>query len=44
MITSTLGRISNKNNLLLVAPEFENKFAKYTTNDYQEEIYLAFWN
>ena len=29
-------------NLLIIAPEFENKFSKYTTNDYQEEIYLPF--
>jgi pimeloyl-ACP methyl ester carboxylesterase len=35
--------LANKNNLLIVAPEFENKFSKYTTNDYQEGNLFSFF-
>ena len=35
--------LADKNNLLVVAPEFENKFSKYTTNDYQEGNLLTFF-
>lgn len=35
--------IANENNLLLIAPEFENKFAKYITNDYQEGNLFTFF-
>ncbi len=36
--------LADKNNLLTVAPEFENKFSKYTTNDYQEgNLFTFFW-
>ena len=35
--------LADKNNLLIVAPEFENKFSKYTTNDYQEGNLLTFF-
>lgn len=35
--------MSDKNNLLVVAPEFENKFSKYTTNDYQEGNLFTFF-
>tara|TARA_B100000949_G_scaffold108080_1_gene95976 strand:- start:38133 stop:39068 length:936 start_codon:yes stop_codon:yes gene_type:complete len=35
--------LANKNNLLIVAPEFENKFSKYTTNDYQEGNLFTFF-
>jgi predicted esterase len=35
--------IAKKNNLLIVAPEFENKFSKYTTNDYQEGNLFTFF-
>lgn len=35
--------IADKNNLLIVAPEFENKFSKYTTNDYQEGNLFSFF-
>ena len=27
-------KIAEDKNILIIAPEFENKFAKYTTNDY----------
>lgn len=36
-------KLANKNNLLIVAPEFENKFSKYTTNDYQEGNLFTFF-
>lgn len=35
--------LADKNNLLIVAPEFENKFSKYTTNDYQEGNLFTFF-
>ncbi|TRZ42442.1 hypothetical protein DMZ48_13080 [Robertkochia solimangrovi] len=35
--------LANQNNLLIVAPEFENKFSKYTTNDYQEGNLYTFF-
>jgi predicted esterase len=35
--------IAQKNNVLIVAPEFENKFSKYTTNDYQEGNLFTFF-
>lgn len=35
--------LANKNNLLIIAPEFENKFSKYTTNDYQEGNLYSFF-
>ncbi|WP_186755949.1 hypothetical protein [Echinicola salinicaeni] len=35
--------LANKNNLLIIAPEFENKFSKYTTNDYQEGNLFTFF-
>lgn len=35
--------LANKNNLLIVAPEFDNKFSKYTTNDYQEGNLFTFF-
>lgn len=35
--------LADSNNLLIVAPEFENKFSKYTTNDYQEGNLLTFF-
>ncbi|WP_420387262.1 hypothetical protein [Roseivirga sp.] len=35
--------LANNNNLLIVAPEFENKFSKYTTNDYQEGNLFTFF-
>ncbi len=35
--------LADKNNLLIVAPEFENKFKKYTTNDYQEGNLFTFF-
>jgi pimeloyl-ACP methyl ester carboxylesterase len=35
--------LADKNNLLIVAPEFENKFSKYTTNDYQEGNLMTFF-
>ncbi len=35
--------LANENNLLIVAPEFENKFSKYTTNDYQEGNLFTFF-
>jgi len=35
--------MANENNLLIVAPEFENKFSKYTTNDYQEGNLFTFF-
>jgi len=35
--------LANKNNLFIVAPEFENKFSKYTTNDYQEGNLFTFF-
>lgn len=35
--------LSNENNLLIIAPEFENKFSKYTTNDYQEGNLFTFF-
>ena len=36
-------KLADKNNLLIVAPEFENKFSKYTTNDYQEGNLYTFF-
>lgn len=35
--------IAEENNLFILAPEFENKFAKYTTNDYQEGNLFTFF-
>ena len=35
--------LANKNDLLIIAPEFENKFSKYTTNDYQEGNLFTFF-
>ncbi|WP_418514086.1 hypothetical protein [Corallibacter sp.] len=35
--------LADINNLLIVAPEFENKFSKYTTNDYQEGNLFTFF-
>jgi len=35
--------IANKENLLIIAPEFENKFLKQITNDYQEGNLFAFF-
>ncbi|MCX2745602.1 hypothetical protein OO013_17100 [Mangrovivirga sp. M17] len=35
--------IAEENNLLIVAPEFENKFSNYTTNDYQEGNLFTFF-
>lgn len=35
--------IAKENNLLIVAPQFENKFAKYITNDYQEGNLFTFF-
>lgn len=35
--------IADKTNLLVIAPEFENKFSKYTTNDYQEGNLATFF-
>ena len=35
--------LADKNNLLIVAPKFENKFSKYTTNDYQEGNLFTFF-
>ena len=35
--------IAESKNILILAPEFENKFAKYTTNDYQEGNLFTFF-
>ncbi|HAA24204.1 MAG TPA: hypothetical protein DCR93_34550 [Cytophagales bacterium] len=35
--------LAEENNLLVVAPEFENKFAHITTNDYQEGNLFTFF-
>lgn len=35
--------IAEDDNLLILAPEFESKFAKYTTNDYQEGNLFTFF-
>ncbi|MCO6357547.1 hypothetical protein [Roseivirga pacifica] len=35
--------LANENNLLIIAPEFENKFSNYTTNDYQEGNLFTFF-
>lgn len=35
--------LADQNNLFIVAPEFENKFSKYTTNDYQEGNLFTFF-
>ncbi len=35
--------LANKNNLLIIVPEFENKFSRYTTNDYQEGNLFTFF-
>ena len=35
--------LADENNLLIVAPEFENKFSNYTTNDYQEGNLFTFF-
>lgn len=35
--------LADKKNLLIIAPEFENKFSKYTTNDYQEGNLFTFF-
>ena len=35
--------LAEQNNLFVVAPEFENKFSKYTTNDYQEGNLFTFF-
>ncbi|OEK04287.1 hypothetical protein [Roseivirga misakiensis] len=36
-------KAAEDNNLLIVAPAFESKFAKYTTNDYQEGNLFTFF-
>ena len=36
-------KIAEDKELLIIAPEFENKFAKYTTNDYQEGNLFTFF-
>lgn len=36
-------KLADENNLLIVAPEFENKYSKYTTNDYQEGNLFTFF-
>lgn len=36
-------QLAKTNNLLLVAPEFANKFSKYITNDYQEGNLFTFF-
>ena len=36
-------KLADENNLLIVAPEFENKFSKYITNDYQEGNLFTFF-
>jgi predicted esterase len=35
--------IADNNNILIVAPEFENKYSNYTTNDYQEGNLFTFF-
>ncbi|OEK01280.1 hypothetical protein BFP97_07030 [Roseivirga sp. 4D4] len=35
--------MAEENNLLILVPEFENKFARYTTNDYQEGNLFTFF-
>ncbi len=35
--------LAKNNNLLIIAPEFENKFSKYTTNGYQEGNLFTFF-
>ena len=35
--------LAESNTLLIIAPEFENKFSKYTTNDYQEGNLFTFF-
>ncbi|MEM6737665.1 MAG: hypothetical protein AAGA10_29800 [Bacteroidota bacterium] len=35
--------LAESNTLLILAPEFENKFSKYTTNDYQEGNLFTFF-
>ncbi len=35
--------IAENKNLLIIAPEFENKFSRYTTNDYQEGNLFTFF-
>lgn len=36
-------RIADSSNILVLAPEFENKYSKYTTNDYQEGNLFTFF-
>lgn len=35
--------LAKENNLFVVAPEFENKFSNYATNDYQEGNLFTFF-
>ncbi|WP_192085885.1 hypothetical protein [Algoriphagus sp. Y33] len=35
--------MAEKNNLLVIAPEFENRFSTYTTNDYQDGNLFTFF-
>lgn len=35
--------LADTHNLFIIAPEFENKFSKYTTNDYQEGNLFSFF-
>ncbi|MCE7057985.1 hypothetical protein LZF95_25090 [Algoriphagus sp. AGSA1] len=35
--------LAKENNLLIIAPEFENSLAKYTTNDYQDGNLFTFF-
>lgn len=35
--------MAESNNILVIAPEFENRFARYTTNDYQEGNLFTFF-
>ncbi len=36
-------QIAEEHKILIVAPEFENKFSRYTTNDYQEGNLITFF-
>ncbi|WP_224484722.1 hypothetical protein [Robertkochia aurantiaca] len=40
---NTWTQLADENNLLIIAPEFGNKFSDYTTNDYQEGNLFTFF-
>jgi hypothetical protein len=43
LLCTVEAEIAQKKNVLMVTPEFKNKFAKYITKDYQEGNLFSFF-